>query len=302
MTLLEAVPNISEGKNTEVVGALAEAVRAIAGVSLLDSSSDPDHNRSVLTLAGEPLPLRGALLEIYRLAVERIDLRLHRGVHPRVGAVDVVPFVPLENATMSDAVSSARALGSVVAERFEIPVYLYGEAARDPHRRFPAAVRRVGLEELGERLPHDSTWAPDFGPCRIHPTAGATLIGARGPLIAFNALLASDRLDRAKALARSVRESSGGLPAVQAIGVPLANRGRVEVSMNLLDYRTTSPLAVVHRLRALAAAMGEEIVATELVGLIPRAALTGTSPEELGLEGFSAKKILEERLVDAGLA
>ncbi len=301
VTLLEAVPNVSEGRDARTIAALAKSVSVTAGASLLDSSSDPDHHRTVLTLAGEPEALNLALLELFRVALESIDLRRHRGVHPRVGAVDVVPFVPLGSSTMSDAVTSARSLGRAVAARFEIPVYLYGEAAPLPQRRFPTAFRRFGLDGLGERMARDASWAPDFGPSRLHPTAGAALIGAREPLIAFNALLASDHLDHAKALARSLRESSGGLPAVQAIGVSLARRGRAQVSMNLLDYRRTPPLAVVRRLRALASGLGEEIEATELVGLIPRAALAGTSPEELYLEGFSASKILEVRLAEAGL-
>jgi len=299
--LLEAVPNVSEGRDTETISALSGSVSRSPAASLLDCSSDPDHHRSVLTLAGSAEGVEEALLGLYREAIDRIDLALHEGVHPRIGAVDVVPFVPLGEATMDVAVEAARTLAKIVARRFDLPVFLYGEAGRNPRWRLPAGIRRVGLGELGKLLARDPAWAPDFGPRRLHPTAGATLIGARGPLIAFNAVLASDHLDRARFLARALRESSGGLPAVQAIGVPLARRGRVQVSMNLLDFRRTSPLTVVRRLRQLASGIGEEVVETEIVGLVPRAALEGTSPRELGLRGFDESKFLEARLARAGL-
>lgn len=292
---------MSEGRDTQTISALSESVSRSPGASLLDCSSDRDHHRSVLTLAGSPEALREALIGLYREAIDRIDLAFHEGVHPRVGAVDVVPFVPIGAATMKVAVETARALAEVVARRFDLPVFLYGEAARNPLWRLPAGIRRVGIAELGKLVANDPAWLPDFGPRRLHPTAGATLIGARGPLIAFNAVLASDHLDQARSLARALRESSGGLPAVQAIGVPLHCRGRVQVSMNLLDFRRTSPLEVVRRLRHLAAEIGEEVLETEIVGLVPRAALEDTSPRELGLRGFDESKILEERLAQAGL-
>ncbi|HET9209345.1 MAG TPA: glutamate formimidoyltransferase, partial [Thermoanaerobaculia bacterium] len=239
---LECVPNVSEGRRPEVVARLAAAASSVPGVRLLDLSSDPDHNRSVLTLAGEPEGLHQGLLALYEAAVAEIDLTRHEGVHPRIGAVDVVPFVPLGDTPMEAAAAAANRLAPVVARRFGLPVYLYERAARRPERRLLANIRgnsrRGGLEGLAARLA-DPAWAPDFGPARPHPTAGATVIGARFFLIAFNAVLATSDVGIARAIAVQVRESGGGLPAVRAMGVHLASRGLAQVSMNLVDYRRT---------------------------------------------------------------
>jgi glutamate formiminotransferase len=294
MPLLECVPNVSEGRRPAVVARLARAVSA-QGVRLLDVSSDPDHNRSVFTLAGEPGALHAGLLALYEAALSEIDLRRHEGVHPRLGAVDVVPFVPLGTAAMSEAVAAAERLGAAVADRFGLPVYLYEQAARRAERRPLASVRRGGFEGLAAKLA-DPQWAPDFGPARAHPAAGATVIGARFFLIAFNALLDTTELAVARAVARSVRESGGGLPAVRAMGVWLQSRGRTQVSMNLVDFRRTSLLSALERVRREAAQYGARVVETELVGLLPEEAAAGAVRDALGMADFSPARVLERRL------
>lgn len=294
--LLETVPNVSEGRRPEVVERLA-TVAGAGGARLLDLHVDPDHDRSVLTLAGEAPELIAALLALYEAALAAIDLTRHRGAHPRAGAVDVVPFVPLggltmAGATMADAVVAARTLGAAVAERFGVPVYLYEEAASRPERRRLPDLRRGGFEGFPAKMAQPG-WKPDFGPRRVHPTAGVSIVGARDFLIAFNALLDTADLGVARAVARAVRESGGGLPAVRAIGVHLPSRGRAQVSMNLLDYRRTSMAAALSAVEAEAARLGARVTETEIVGLVPRAAVCG----DLG-----AGQVLEERLAtSAGL-
>jgi glutamate formiminotransferase len=279
MPPLESVPNVSEGRRAEVVARLAAAAASPPGVRRLDLSSDPDHNRSVLTLAGGAEELHQGLLALYEAAVAGLDLGAHRGVHPRLGAVDVVPFIPLGDTPMAAAVAAAERLGREVAARFGIPVYLYEQAARVPERTSLAAIRRGGFEGLAAKLA-DPAWTPDFGPSRPHPTAGATVIGARFFLIAFNAVLAIADVAVARAIAGQVRESGGGLPAVRAMGVHLASRGLAQVSMNLVDYRRTSIPAALAAVEAAAAALGTRVIETEIVGLVPAAAVAGVSREE----------------------
>lgn len=295
VTQLECVPNVSEGRRPEVVGRLLDAAGSEPGVRLLDASSDPDHNRSVLTLAGEPEALHRSLLALYAVALAEIDLREHRGVHPRVGAVDVTPFVPLGDTPMEAAVAAAERLGRAVAERFDLPVYLYERAARRPERRLLADLRRGGFEGFGPRLA-DPAWAPDFGPARLHPTAGVTVVGARFFLIAFNAVLDTPDPAVAKAVARRVRESGGGLPAVRAMGVYLASRDRAQVSMNLVDYRRTSLLTALDRVRREAGELGARVLETELIGLVPEEALLGVAREALANRALDAGRILDHRL------
>lgn len=271
--LFEAIPNISEGRRPDVVRAIADAAASVPGIALLDCSSDASHHRSVLTLAGTAAPLRETVFRLFDAAIASIDLRCHAGAHPRIGAVDVVPFVPLGGAPMATCVDLARAVATEVAERFDLPVYLYAEAAARPERQRLDLVRRGGFEGLAARL-HTPAWAPDHGPARPHPTAGASAIGAREPLIAFNVNLVSTDLEAARAIARAVRERDGGLPAVKALGLRLAERdgAPVQVSMNLTDYRRTSIAAAVARVTAEAAARGIAVAGTELVGLAPAAA------------------------------
>jgi glutamate formiminotransferase len=293
--LLECVPNVSEGRRPEVISRLSAAVTSAPGVRLLDVSSDPDHNRSVFTLAGEAGPLHSALLALYETALAEIDLTRHEGVHPRVGAVDVVPFVPLGGTPMQEAVAAAETLAAEVAKRFALPVYLYERAARRPERSRLADIRRGGFEGLPSKMA-DPAWVPDFGPPRVHPTAGVTVIGARFFLIAFNALLDTPDVSIAKAIARRVRESGGGLPAVRAMGVYLPSRGRAQVSMNLTDYRQTSVWTALERVRSEADALGAAIAETELIGLLPEEAAAGVVRESLQLSGFEANKIVENLL------
>jgi len=301
MPRLETVPNVSDGRRPELLDRLAAAATARPGVALLDASRDPDHNRAVLTLAGEAGPLVEALLAVFEIAVAEIDLRGHRGVHPRIGAVDVVPFVPLAGAPMAAAVAAAQELGRRVAARFGVPVLLYEEAASSPHRRRLADLRRGGFEALPGRLA-DPRWRPDFGPPRPHPSAGAVAVGARFFLVAANAVLDVDDLAVARAVARAVRESSGGLPAVRALGVPLPSRRRVQVSMNLVDYRRTPPAAAFAAVEREAAAHGARVVERELVGLVPEAALAGDDPEARALAELWADRVLETRLGRASAA
>lgn len=289
--LLQAIPNVSEARRPGVVERLTAALAGVPGAHLLHRSSDPDHNRSVFTLAGDPESLIAALTAMVEVAVAEIDLGRHRGVHPRVGAVDVVPFVPLRRTPMAAAVAAARTLAERVAARFELPAFLYEEAAVDPGRRWLPDLRRGGLEGLAARIGSPG-WEPDHGPPRLHPTAGAVLIGARGFLIAFNAVLDVGDLQVARRIARAVRESSGGLPAVRAIGVALESRGRVQVSMNLVDPCRTSMAGALAAVRAEAERRGARVVETEVVGLVPEAAVS----EDLG-----ADRILERRLEAVGL-
>ena len=298
--LLESVPNISEGRRPALIERFASAARSAVGAHLLDLSSDADHHRSVLTLAGRPEALEEALVGLYRLGLAQIDLTRHRGVHPRVGVVDVAPFVPLENATMADAVAAARSLASRVAAELELPVYLYEAAAATEVRRNLADIRRGGLEGLAGRI-EDPAWAPDFGPRTIDPRRGVAVVGARALLVAFNAELATGDVTIARRIARSVRESSGGLRAVKAMGVRLARLDRAQVSMNLVDFSTTSPTAALEVVRSRAVELGTEVVATEIVGLVPEAALADGSPDELQIKNFSSALVLEEQLRRRGL-
>lgn len=271
--MLECVPNVSEGRNAGVIALMAAEVRG-AGARLLDVHSDPDHHRSVFTFVGGADAVQAAALALSRVAVEALDLRVHRGVHPRLGAVDLVPFVPLRGATMADALQAAHETGRALADRLGLPVYFYGEAAQTAARRELPALRRGGLESLADRMATPDG-APDVGPAHPHPTAGAAVVGARQVLIAFNAELETQDLSIAVEIARAIRESSGGLPALRALGVPLASRRRVQVSMNLLRYRRTSVSAAMAAVDAAASMRGVAVAGYELVGCAPADALAG---------------------------
>lgn len=289
--LIESIPNVSEGRRRSLVDDMADAIRA-TGVRLLDQHTSAAHHRSVYTFAGTAALVEAAVLALVSRAVTDIDLRSHQGEHPRIGAVDVIPFVPLTEATMDDCVALARAVGAEIARRFELPVYLYEAAASAPERRSLEAIRRGGFEGLTARM-QDPAWAPDFGPSRPHPSAGACVVGARRPLIAFNVNLDSDRLDVAQRIARSIRQSSGGLPAVKALGLRIADGGFVQVSMNLTDYQQTSMRTVFDAVAHAAAAEGIVIRESELVGLVPAAALPPSPETDLRLRDFRAEQVLE---------
>jgi glutamate formiminotransferase len=294
-SVIECVPNISEGRRPAVVEMLAADARAVAGVQLLDYSADPSHNRSVYTMAGDAEALKTAVLAMASSAVRTIDLRAHRGVHPRIGAIDVVPFIPLGETTMRECVTLARDVGRAIAERLNVPVYLYEEAASNDTRRRLENIRRGRFEGLAAKM-NDPDWTPDFGPSTPHPTAGATAVGARRALIAFNVNLATSQLSVARRIAAAVRERNGGLPAVKALGLALPERGIVQVSMNLTDFQQTAVETAFQRVATEAANAGVDVLESELVGLIPEAALKGTTAARLRLRDFSDDRILERRL------
>ena len=298
MAIIESIPNVSEGRRLEVVEQLAAAVRAVPGVRLLDYSSDATHNRSVFTLAGDAGSLKAATLALFERAVSLIDLRTQRGAHPRLGAVDVVPFVPIEGVTITECVALATEVAAMVAEQFDLPVYLYEEAARDPARRNLEDIRRGEFEGLARKMASPG-WRPDYGPASPHPSAGATVIGARHPLIAYNINLDTGRLEVAKAVAAAVRHSSGGLRYVKAIGLALADRGIVQVSMNLTNYEKTPLYRVFDLVQREAARYGVAVVESEIVGLVPSAALTAVAEYHLQIARFGTDRILENRLRDA---
>jgi glutamate formiminotransferase / 5-formyltetrahydrofolate cyclo-ligase len=295
MDLVECVPNVSEGRRQDVVDALAAAIESARGVRLLDRSSDATHNRSVFTLAGSADAVTHSVLSLFDVAIGAIDLRTHAGAHPRLGAVDVVPFIPISGVTMADCVDLARTTAAKVAARFDLPVFLYEEAASTSARRNLADIRRGEFEGLAAKMASPE-WTPDFGPSHPHPSAGATVIGARAPLVAFNINLATDRVATAKSIAAAVRQSSGGLPFVKAIGLALDERGLVQVSMNLTNVEQTSIARVFDAVRQEAERRGTTIVESEIVGLVPAAALPPAPERSLQLVGFTEDQVLERRL------
>ena len=295
--LIESVPNYSEGRRHDVIDALADAVGGTAGVHLLDRTSDASHNRSVLTLAGESNAVTRALESTIEIAVRDIDMAAHTGEHPRIGAVDVVPFVPLGETSMDDVVTLARAFGKRVADAFEIPVYLYARAATRPDRVRLADVRRGGYEGLRDEIATAGR-EPDFGPARTHPRAGAMAVGARPFLIAWNINLESADVELAKRIARRVRESGGGLPAVQANGFMIEELGCSQVSMNLLDFRTTPLWRVWDEVAAVAAEDGVRLRESELIGLAPLAAFIDVAEHA----GAPADAPIEDRFATAAAA
>jgi glutamate formiminotransferase / 5-formyltetrahydrofolate cyclo-ligase len=295
MSIIECVPNISEGRRPGVIAVIVDAVRATPGVRVLDVSSDPSHNRSVLTLAGDAASLQPAVLALFAAATEAIDLRRHTGEHPRLGAVDVVPFVPIEGVTMDECVALAKSTAAAVTTRFNVPVFLYEEAASTPARRNLEDIRRGEFEGLAAKMAAPE-WQPDYGPAAPHPSAGASVFGARMPLIAFNINLATDRLDVAKKIAAAIRHSSGGFRFVKAMGIELKERGLVQVSMNLTNYEKTPMFRVFEVVTREAARYGVSVRESEIVGLVPSAALVATAEYLLQLDGFDRTQVLEARL------
>jgi glutamate formiminotransferase/glutamate formiminotransferase/formiminotetrahydrofolate cyclodeaminase len=294
--IVECVPNFSEGRNQTTVRALVHAVESVPGVWLLDQTMDRDHHRSVLSFAGEPDAVVEAAFRAIRVATDLIDLRKHKGVHPRVGATDVVPFVPLRGATMQDCIHLAKRLGQQVGTELEIPVFLYEQAALHRDHAPLESVRRGGLQGLAFRMASDPDWMPDCGPSHLHKTAGAIVIGARPPLIAFNVNLYSTDLALARSIAKDIRQSNGGLPHLKAIGVELASRQLVQVAMNLTDYIITPLHVAFEAVRVRAAAQGVAVAGSEVIGLVPQAALVQVAGHGLALEQFDATQVLEMRL------
>jgi len=290
--ILECVPNVSEGRDAERLARIAAAVRATTGVTLADVHADPDHHRAVFTFLGAPAAVGAAAAALADVVLAEIDMRGHRGIHPRIGALDVLPFVPLAGVTMAECVTLAHETGRALAARHALPVYYYGEAARRPERRGLRELRHGEYEGLAARLGTDDGH-PDDGPARFDARSGAVLVGARSVLVAYNVWLASDDLAAARAIAQEVRASGGGLPAVQALGLPLASRGRVQVSMNLLDHRVTPIPVAYDRVAEAAARRGIAVARGELVGLAPRAAFAGRAPALVGLADFTPERELD---------
>jgi glutamate formiminotransferase len=290
--IVECVPNVSEGRDAARLARMADAVRATPAVTLADVHADPDHHRAVFTFLGEPAAVGAAACALAEVVLAEVDMRRHRGIHPRIGALDVLPFVPLVDVTMSEMVALARETGRALAQRHALPVYYYGDAATRPERRTLRELRHGEYEGLAARLGTDDG-RPDDGPRRFDERRGALLVGARDVLIAYNVWLGTDDLGSARAIAREVRTSGGGLPAVQALGLPLASRGRVQVSMNLVDYRVTAIPAAFDRVSAEARRRGLAVERAELVGLAPRAAFAGREPASVGLEAFRPDHYLD---------
>ena len=295
--IVECVPNFSEGRDLEKVEKIAGAFRTKEGVKLLDYSTDKDHNRMVVTVVGEPDALKKAVIEAIGIAVENIDLNQHKGQHPRMGAVDVVPFIPIRNVSMDEAIAMSKEVAKEVADRYGLPVFLYEKAASAPHRENLAAIRKGEFEGLKDKMTLPE-WKPDFGPEQPHPTAGAVVIGARMPLVAYNVNLNTNKLEIADAIAKKVRFLGGGLRFCKAMGVELADRGIVQVSMNLTDFTKTAIYRAHELVRIEANRYGVTIVGAEIVGLVPMDALIDTAAYYLGLENFSTKQVLETHLME----
>lgn len=295
--IMECVPNFSEGRDKNKIEKIVDAFRGKEDVKLLDYSSDADHNRSVITVAGKPEALKKAVIEAISKAVELIDLTQHQGQHPRMGAVDVVPFIPIKNVTMAEAVALSREVAQTVGEQFHLPVYLYEQSATAPHRENLAAVRKGEFEGLTEKMKLPE-WKPDFGPAERHPTAGAVTMGARMPLVAYNVNLGTDNLEIAIAIAKKVRYIGGGLRYCKAMGVALEERGITQVSMNLTDFTRTAIYRAHELVRMEAKRYGVPVVGAEVIGLVPMEALAETAAYYLGLESFSMQQVLEAKLME----
>jgi glutamate formiminotransferase / 5-formyltetrahydrofolate cyclo-ligase len=295
MAVIECVPNVSEGRRPDVINRLADALRAVPGMRVLDVQSDATHNRSVFTLAGDAAAMAAGIPTLFEGAIAAIDLTSHQGEHPRMGAVDVTPFIPIDGVTMAECVALAKSVAQDVASRFSLPVYLYEDASSNPERKNLEDIRRGEFEGLAAKMARPG-WAPDFGPAAPHPTAGASVIGARMPLIAYNINLATNRLDVAKKIAAAIRMSSGGLRYVKAMGIPLEDRGIVQVSMNLTNYEKTPIFRVFELVKREAERYGVSVLESEIVGLVPAAALQQSVEWYLQLEGFSGAQVLENKL------
>ncbi len=296
--IVECVPNFSEGRSKEIVGVLTQALRTIKGIFLLDQHMDADHHRSVLTFAGRPEVAEEGAFSVVKAATELIQLSTHSGEHPRIGATDVLQFIPLCGTTMEQCVQLAKSVGARIGEELKIPVFLYEEACGKPGRKQLEVIRRGGPEALSYRMKNDPGWAPDFGPHTLHPTAGAIAVGARHPLIAYNVMLDSDNLALAQDIAKTIRTSGGGLFSLKAIGLNLLSCGHVQVSMNLTNFHETPLHVAFEAVRREAQKRGMMILRTELVGLVPQEAVTQVAGQYLQCDSLTPDRVLETRLFD----
>lgn len=294
---MECVPNFSEGRDLAKIEKIVDKFRVKAGVKLLDYSSDEDHNRLVVTVVGEPEALKDALLEAIGQAVELIDLTKHSGQHPRMGAVDVVPFIPIKGCTMDEAIALSREVGEKVAALYRVPVFLYEKSASAPHRENLAAIRKGEFEGMEEKIKLPE-WKPDFGPAERHSSAGTVAIGARMPLVAYNVNLGTANLEIASSIAKKIRFIGGGLRYCKAMGVELKERGIVQVSINMTDYTRTALYRAFELVRIEARRYGVPVVGSEIIGLVPMEALIDTASYYLGLEDFSMDQVLEARIME----
>ncbi|MFA9423787.1 MAG: glutamate formimidoyltransferase [Sedimentibacter sp.] len=293
--IIECVPNFSEGRDLVKLEKILDVFRGRKNVKLLDYSSDEDHNRTVVTIVGEPVALGEVMVEAIELAVNLIDLNHHEGQHPRMGAVDVVPFIPIKNVTLEEADKLAKYVAKQAAEKCGLPFFLYEKSATGQHRENLANIRKGQFEGMAEKM-KDEIWKPDFGPDTIHPTAGVTAIGARMPLVAFNVNLSTNNLEIASKIAKQVRHINGGFRYVKALGIELEDRGIVQVSMNLTDYSKTAIYLVFETIKMEAARYGVCVLGSEIVGLVPMQAIVDTADYYLRLENFSVNQVLETRL------
>ncbi|MDH6312633.1 glutamate formiminotransferase [Parabacteroides sp. PFB2-10] len=295
--IMECVPNFSEGRDRDKIEKIVSPFRGKEGVKLLDYSNDEDHNRLVVTTVGEPEALKNAVIEAIGIATELIDLTKHEGQHPRMGAVDVVPFIPIRGCTMEEAVNLSKEVGEEVGKRYDLPVFLYEKSASAPHRENLAAIRKGEFEGMEEKIKQPE-WKPDFGPAKRHATAGAVAIGARMPLVAYNVNLGTDKLEIASDIAKKIRFIGGGLRYCKAMGVELTDRGIVQVSINMTDYTKTALYRAFELVRIEARRYGVPVVGSEIVGLVPMEALIDTVSYYLGLENFSMQQVLEARIME----
>lgn len=295
--IIECVPNFSEGRDLKKVEQIADVFRGKEDVKLLDYSTDKDHNRMVVTVVGEPTAMYKAILEAVGMAVKLIDLRQHEGQHPRLGAVDVIPFIPIKNVSVEEAIALSKDLAREIWEKFSLPVFLYEKSASAPHRENLAAIRKGEFEGLKEKM-QQPEWHPDFGTNAPHESAGAVVVGARMPLVAYNVNLNTNNIEIADAIAKKVRFVGGGLRFCKAMGVELKERNIVQVSMNLTDYSKTAIYRAHEMVRMEAQRYGVSVVGAEVVGLVPMQALVDSAVYYLGIENFSANQILENRLME----
>jgi len=294
--IVECVPNFSEGRDLDKIEKILAPFRGKAGVKLLDYQTDEDHNRAVVTVAGEPEPLKAAVIEAMGVAVAVIDMRRHQGQHPRMGAVDVVPFIPVRNISLEETIEISREVAAQAADRYNLPIFLYEKSAATPERQNLATIRKGQFEGMAEKISRPE-WKPDFGPEHIHPSAGVTAVGVRMiPLVAYNVNLDTDNFDIADKIAKQVRHISGGLRYCKAIGIQLKDRGIVQVSMNMTDYSKTALYRVFELIKIEARRYGVNVVGSEIVGLVPMEALIDTAAYYLGLENFSMEQVLEARV------
>lgn len=295
--ILECVPNFSEGRDLKIVEQIVDPFRKKDGVKLLDFQTDEDHNRSVVTVVGNPDALKQAVVESMGIAIDLIDMRTHSGQHPRMGAIDVVPFIPVKNITVDEAITVSKAVAKQVADAYQLPVFLYEQSAAKPERRNLATVRKGQFEGMAQKIKQPD-WAPDYGPAEIHPSAGVAAMGARMPLVAYNVNLDTDDIEIANQIARSVRHISGGLRYCKGIGIELKDRGIVQVSLNMTDYTRTALYRVFELIKIEARRWGVNVVGSEVIGLVPMQALIDCAEYYLGIEDFSMEQVLEYRIYE----